>query len=157
MYSKTLVKLPLKNRQNKGLNDNWFCFVWFDSLLPINNLSVLKGWVFLGWTSTKLGLMFLLKDTTQWRRWGSNPRPLSLETSTQSTTEPLCSSLMKVKSIAECSLWNILQYFWPALSNHRSWKPFFGLFESGRFTQVLLYLVKNNLWSNRKHWFLWRF
>ena len=40
----------------------------FDSLRPINNLSVLKGRVFLGWTSTKLGLMFLLKDTTQWRR-----------------------------------------------------------------------------------------
>ena len=48
------------------------CFVWFDSLCPINNLSVIKGRVFLGWTSTKLGLMLLLKDTTQWRRWGSN-------------------------------------------------------------------------------------
>ena len=49
-------------------------FVWFDSLYPINLCS-------LGWTSTKLGLMFLLKDTTQWRRWGLNPRPLSLESS----------------------------------------------------------------------------
>ena len=57
-------------------------FVWFDSLRPINNLSVIKGRVFLGWTSTKLGLMFLLKDTTQWRRWGSNPRPFGLESST---------------------------------------------------------------------------
>ena len=57
-------------------------FVWFDSLHPINNLSVIKGQVFLGWTSTKLGLMFLLKDTTQWRRWGSNPRPFGLESST---------------------------------------------------------------------------
>ena len=26
--------------------------------------------------------MFLLKNTTQWRRWGSNPRPLGLELST---------------------------------------------------------------------------
>ena len=26
-------------------------------------------------------------------------------------------SLMKVESIAECSLWNILQYFWSALSD----------------------------------------
>ena len=26
--------------------------------------------------------MFLLKDTTQWRRWGSNPRPIGLESST---------------------------------------------------------------------------
>ena len=57
-------------------------FVWFDSLRPINNLSVIKGRVFLGWTSTKLELIFLLKDTTQWRRWGSNPRPLGLESST---------------------------------------------------------------------------
>ena len=38
-------------------------FCLFDSLRPINNLSVIKGLVFLGRTSTKLGLMFLLKDT----------------------------------------------------------------------------------------------
>ena len=57
-------------------------FVWFDTLRPINNLSVIKGWVFLGWTSNKLGLMFLLKDTTQWRRWGSNPPPFGLKSST---------------------------------------------------------------------------
>ena len=57
-------------------------FVWFVSLRPINNLSVIKGRVFLGWTSTKLGLMFLLKNTTQWRRWGSNPRPFGLKSST---------------------------------------------------------------------------
>ena len=34
-------------------------FVWFDSLCPINNLSVKQGRVFLGWTSTKLGQMCL--------------------------------------------------------------------------------------------------
>ena len=32
-----------------------YAFVWFDSLRPINNLSGKQGWVFLGWTSTKLG------------------------------------------------------------------------------------------------------
>ena len=62
------------------------CFVclfgWLDFLHPINNLSVIKGRVFLGWTSTKLEIMFLLKDTTQWRQWGSNPRHLCLESST---------------------------------------------------------------------------
>ena len=47
-------------------------------------------------------------------------------------------SLMKVESIAECSPWSILQYFWPALCDNWSWKPIFGLFESGRFRQVLL-------------------
>ena len=70
-----------KNKNKKKcffLKDN---FVWFDSLRPINYLSVIKGRVFLGWTSTKLGLMFLLKDTRQWRRWGSNPRPFGLESS----------------------------------------------------------------------------
>ena len=57
-------------------------FVLFDSLRPINNLSVIKGWIFLCWTSTKLGLMFLLKDTSQWRWWGSNPWSVGLESST---------------------------------------------------------------------------
>ena len=57
-------------------------FVWYDSLCPIKTLSVIKGPVFRGWTSTKLGLMFLLKDKTQWCWWGSNPQPLSLESST---------------------------------------------------------------------------
>ena len=36
-------------------------------------------------------------------------------------------SLMKVVSIAECSPWSILQYFWPALSDNWSWKTIFGL------------------------------
>ena len=49
-------------------------------------------------------------------------------------------SLMKIESIAECSPWSILQYCWPALSDNRPWKPILGLFESGRFTQVLLYV-----------------
>ena len=34
-------------------------FVWFDSLRPIDNLSVKQGRVFLGSTSTKLGYMCL--------------------------------------------------------------------------------------------------
>ena len=67
-------------------------FVWFVSLCPINNLSVIKGRVFLGWTSTKLGLMFLLKNTTQWHWWGSNQQPLCL----QSSTLPLSSLLKRV-------------------------------------------------------------
>ena len=49
-------------------------------------------------------------------------------------------SLMKVKSIAECFPWSILQYILPALSDNSSIKPIaVFLFESGRFTQVLLY------------------
>ena len=58
------------------------CFVWFGDLHPINNLSEIKERVFLGWTSSKLGLMFLPKDKTHRRRWGSNPRPFGLQSST---------------------------------------------------------------------------
>ena len=32
---------------------------------------------------------------------------------------------MKIKSIAECSPWSILQYIWPALSDNWYWKPIF--------------------------------
>ena len=40
-------------------NKHTVLFVRFDSLRPTNNLSVIKGRVFLGLTSTKLGLMFV--------------------------------------------------------------------------------------------------
>ena len=38
-----------------------FDLILYILLRPINNLSVIKGRVFQGWTSTKLGLMFLQK------------------------------------------------------------------------------------------------
>ena len=63
-------------------------FVRFDSLRPINNLSVIKGRVFLGRTSTKLGSMCLAQ--------GHNTvTPVRLEPAAprsrvkHSTTEPL--------------------------------------------------------------------
>ena len=37
----------------------WIFYLLFDSLHPIIDLSVIKGRVFLGWTSTKLGLTCL--------------------------------------------------------------------------------------------------
>ena len=40
-------------------NVPYLVFVWFDSLCPINNLSVKQGRIFLGLTSTKLGSMCL--------------------------------------------------------------------------------------------------
>ena len=40
--------------------------------------------------------------------------------------------LMQVKSIAECSPWSILQYFWPSLSYHLSLRSLFCLFLSLR-------------------------
>ena len=63
-------------------NAEVFCL--FDLILnvPANNFSVMSGQVFLGWTSTKKDKCVLLKDTTQWRWWHSEPRPLGLESST---------------------------------------------------------------------------
>ena len=49
---------------------------------------------------------------------------------------------MKVESIAECSHWSLLQYFQPALSDNWSWKPIFGHFRFGRFTQFY-YILKS--------------
>ena len=57
--------------------------------------------------------------------------------------------LMQVKSIAECSKGSILQYFRPSLSCHLS-DLCFGLFLSGRFTQVLLYFTSKE--ENRDYY-----
>ena len=48
--------------------------------------------------------------------------------------------LMQVKSIAECSKESILQFFWPSLSYHFSFRHSFCLCLSGRLRQVLLYV-----------------
>ena len=55
-------------------------------------------------------------------------------------------SLMKVQSIAECSPWSILQYFWPALYDNWSWKPIFGIFESDSFTRFYYIIKKSCRW-----------
>ena len=56
---KTLISGTLATFTQAIINESssWLCFAWFDSLFPINNLSVIKRQVFLGWTSFKLGLM----------------------------------------------------------------------------------------------------
>ena len=50
---------------------------------------------------------------------------------------------MQVKSIAECSLWSILQHFRPLLSYHLSLRPLFCLFLSGHFTQGYTVVLSN--------------
>ena len=49
-------------------------FVWFDSLHPINNLSVKQGQVFLGWISTKLGYMCLAQGPQRSDSGEAGPR-----------------------------------------------------------------------------------
>ena len=56
-------------------------------------------------------------------------------------------SLMKVQSIAECSPWSILQYFWPALSDNLSWKPILVFFLSGCLRQV--YCIPERIFSKK--------
>ena len=55
---------------------------------------------------------------------------------------------MQVKSIAECSKGNILQYFRPSLIIIKILK--FVVSMSGRFTQVLLYKEKHNIKRGRR-------
>ena len=65
--------------------------------IPVNNFSVVSGrssWVKPVPSTDK---SVLLKDTTQWRRWGSNLQPLNLE----SSTLPLSS----------CAPWTMKQMF----------------------------------------------
>ena len=46
------------------------------------------------------------------------------------------------------SPWGILQCFWPVLSDNWSGEPICGIFESGPFTQGLLY-SKTALWAHK--------
>ena len=75
-------------------------FVWFDSLLPINNFSVKQGRVFLGWTSTKLGKCVLLKDHNAVTPVRLEP-PASRSQVKHFTTEPL-RSLFTLDSAVNC-------------------------------------------------------
>ena len=76
----------------------WCLFVWFDSLRPINNLSVIKGRVFLGWTSTKLGLMCLAQGHNAVNLVRLEPAALRFRVK-HSTTEPLRSRKSRMRPI----------------------------------------------------------
>ena len=138
-HSKRIPKIGFQDQLSLNAG---FLFVWIDSLHPINNLSVIKGRVSLGWTSTKLGLMFLLKDTTQWHRWGSNPQPLGLESSTlpPSHCDPAyCRSKVLLQE-------SFLQYFRPLLSYHLSlWPLLLSIFEWPLKTDFTV--LPNCVWS----------
>ena len=74
-------------------------FVWFDSLRPINNLSVKQGRVLLGWTSSKLGLMCLAQGpqgSDAGEAWTRNPLVLSQALYHWATALP---SLLMVKEL----------------------------------------------------------
>ena len=92
VYSVVILTNPLEATE---IVDNYGGLFDLILYIPVNNLSVMSGWVFLGLTSTKLGLMCLAQ--------GHNTVTLvKLEPATPrsrvkySTTEPLCSSIMVV-------------------------------------------------------------
>ena len=60
--------------------------------------------------------------------------------------------LMQVESIAECAKGSILQYFWPSLSYHVSFRSLFCLFLSGRFTQVYWIKIEHLLRRSLEYW-----
>ena len=68
-------------------------FVLIDCLCPINNLSVIYGWVFLGLTSTKLGLMCLAQGHNAVTLVRLEPAA-SRSLVKHSTTEPLRSNAL---------------------------------------------------------------
>ena len=85
MWALTIIRpmeFSLKFDRVKSGRSVIFCLFLFDLIfnVPSTIFQLYKG---TGLPGTKLGLMFLLKDTTQWRRWDSNPRPLGLESSTR--------------------------------------------------------------------------
>ena len=101
LQSTILCVVPMQNKRcfkQMWTKQQWpkidFCL--FDSLHPINNLSVMQGRVFLGWNSTKLGLMCLAQGhnaVTPARLEPTTPRSRGKH----STTEPLCSLKIDTK------------------------------------------------------------
>ena len=69
----------------------------------------------------KLQHMYQVSETWCYNLWyyQNTVKPVLSGHSKIDQTEILMTmgSLMKVESIAECSPWSILQYFWPALSD----------------------------------------
>ena len=91
-------------------------------------------------TSGQKNLTLARKALTEWifkahlckavkMKFRSTVKPVFSSHSKMDKTKILMTngSLMKVESIAECSPWSILQYFWPASSDNRSWIPISGL------------------------------
>ena len=92
--------------------------VLFDLILYVlvNNLSVMSGWVFLGCTSTKQGLICLVK--------GHNPvtpvrlEPVALRSQGKhSTTEPLRSFKLECMNSFKILFWKKLGWFIVGLSH----------------------------------------
>ena len=60
---------------------------------------------------------------------------------------------MKAESIAECSPWSILQYFWPALSDKWSWKLILVVLRVAILDRFY-YIVANSNFSTLRHFSL---
>ena len=136
-----------------GLITSWreraypICRLWAIAANSVPNSA--QAWLTAAWTFAQSDKESSL-DAWRKLRYSTTclKRPLKNKTKILMTN----GSLMQVKSIAESSKRSILQYFWPALSDKLSWKPNFGLFESGHFIQVLLYFATHLVFNKE-----WRF
>ena len=101
----------------------------YNNMWPVSALSSKDmGQEFLLWNSSSFywsGLVIMYNIAIE----KNTVKPVLSGHSKEDKTKILMTngSLMKVESIAERSLWSILQHFWPALSNIWSWKLIFGL------------------------------
>ena len=80
--------------------------VLFDLILyvPVNNLSVMSGWVFLGCTSTKQGLICLAQGHNTVMPWRLEPVALQSQ-GKHSTIEPLRSQTSDVHRGSTLIMW----------------------------------------------------
>ena len=152
LTEKLLMGRKESNKQNTGFTVQfWFCWVTYTlwkSYFSYKEFRMTSGrfldnsviWLF---SSEKNNKTVKYKNSIWVSTWdfGTIKPVLSSHLKIDKTKVLMENgSLMKVKSIAECSPWSILQYFWPALSNNWYWKPILVFFLSGPLRQVLLYL-----------------
>ena len=105
----SILSCRMKKKDWKLWDIYMYILVWFDSVHPSQQFF---SYVMMGLPGLK-DLYVLLRNTTQWRRWGSNPLPLSLESSTLplSHCAPTGKILMQTtKVILVYHSWSLLYY-----------------------------------------------
>ena len=128
-YSKTCLKQPLKKRQNKCLKTGgsslvqvesiaecstyfWIASSLFDLIfyVPVNKFSVMLVQVFLGWTSTKQGLLCLAQGhnaLTPVRLQPATPRSRYKHSTTKLSLPTIKCHENISSNVVDTILWNI--------------------------------------------------
>ena len=124
--------------------------IWFDSLHPINNLSVMWGQVFLGWTSTKLGLFCLAQGhnpVTLVRLEPAAPQSWVKHSTTALPNHSLRDDIFHYYPLWDCDIYFIMRNI---ISIYFTFIPLSMLWEVPReFTASLLIIIYRHEWSNK--------